>query len=37
MKLFTLDNRLILNKAGALAKNERVAIDGLLMLLLGRR
>jgi mRNA interferase MazF len=37
MKLFTLDNRLILNKAGALAKNDRVAIDLSLMRLLGKR
>ena len=37
MKLFTLDNRLILSKAGTLAKNDRAAIDGSLMRLLGKR
>jgi mRNA interferase MazF len=37
MKLFTLDNRLILNKAGTLAKNDRAAIGGSLVRLLGKR
>ena len=37
MKLFTLDNRLILNQVGAMAKNDRGAIDVSLMRLLSKR
>ncbi len=37
MKLFTLDNRLILRKAGSLAHQDRDAIDESLKRLLGKR
>jgi mRNA interferase MazF len=36
MKLFTLDNRLILRKAGALPQRDRTAIEGALSRLLAR-
>jgi mRNA interferase MazF len=36
MKLFTLDNRLILKKAGRVAQSDRTAIDGSLARLLSR-
>ena len=36
MKLFTLDNRLVLKKAGRLAQSDRTAIDGSLARLLSR-
>jgi mRNA interferase MazF len=37
MKLFTLDNRLILRKAGTLVQSDRHAIEGSLTRLLGRQ